>query len=120
MIKPMIVFEPAAPWIDCVLALPKQLAPGDIIYRDAAIGQSYTIPAFCFEVLCITLAPHAQWGQCYIVEVRYDYGGLDVLAWGAANLSHERVVGGDKVVRANTEAGAVMRTWPGWIWIEGM
>lgn len=120
-IQPMILYDADADadWIDVVLALPKQLAPGDIVYRPAASGQSYTIPAFCFEVVSIELAPHAVMGKCYVVKVRYDYGGREVLTWSTANINHERVVGGDKIVRANTEPGAVVKMWPGWIWKEG-
>lgn len=110
----MIVYEPTTPFIDTVYALPKQLSAGDIVYRDAYVGRSAYTPAYCFEVLSIV-----DDGKCYTVTVRYDYGGLDVWTWERWNIGHEVVVGGDKVLRANTEAGTVKKTWAGWVWQEG-
>lgn len=117
MIKPMIVYDESAEWIDAVFCLPKQLCAGDVIYRPPCIGQSYYIPAHTFEIESITTAPHPIWRTCYEVEVRYDYGGRDVLVWPAWNIAHECVVSGSKINRANMEAGAVKKTYVGWVWI---
>lgn len=111
-IQPILLADTDAPYIDEVFCVQKQFAVGDII---ALPGEPR------FEIEHIETARGTGPNGCDVqrLTVRYDYGGVDVLAWPITNLQRFTVVGGPKVMRANTEAGAVYKVWAGWMWREG-
>lgn len=101
----MISIDTTTPFIDTVYVLPKDLAPGDVVHRAACVGRSYTIPAYSFEIEAV------QWrGRVVTLTVlRMDTMRREVMEYESLGACHEVVVGGDKILRANTVAEAVKR-----------
>lgn len=110
------MIDTTTPFIDIVHVLPKHLAPGDVVHRAACVGRSYTVPAYSFEIETV------QWrGRCVTLTVlRLDTQRREVMEYESLGSCHEVVIGGDKILRANMEAGAVKRNIAGlWIWKGG-
>lgn len=119
MKQPMIVYDPNERHIEAVLCRVKQLAVGDVLYQ-AAVGRSYHIPAYCYTIERIECPERETGKQPRItLHIRRDDGYTETLDWPLWSVTLVLVVRGDKIVRANTEAGAVKKTLAGWIWQEG-
>lgn len=110
-IQPILLADTDAPYITEVFCVDHQLAPGDIVY---SAGES------CYELLRREVLEWHSWGKPARVRDlrRWDYGGLQEVESPVSHVIRFTVVGGSKVVRANTEAGAVYKVWAGWMWRE--
>lgn len=119
---PIFLFDPDTDWIDSVVCLGRQLRPGDIVCVPAYIGQSTYTPPACYEIISIERAVDGYGAPYWKGMIRWDYGGLDDCIWsdgGATGLRYH-VVGGDKIIRANTVSSSVVYlSGVGWDYREG-
>lgn len=106
----MIDYDPAAPWIDAVFCLGRQLRPGDVVCIPALVDKSSYTPSACYEVVSIARALDEGGKVCFRGVIRWDYGGFDDCTWsdGAGTGLRYRVVGGDKILAANTVPSSVV------------
>lgn len=110
------IIDTTTRFISEVLVLPKHLAPGDVVLRAACVGRSYTVPAYSFEIEAVSWR-----GRVVTLTImRLDTQQREVMEYESLGSCHEIVVGGDKILRANTVEGAVKRNLFGeWIWKGG-
>lgn len=108
-ITPIILCDLDAPWIDRVHCLGRQLAPGDVVSIPVFIDQSSRTPSACYEIVSIERAHDSNRGVYWRGVIRWDYGGLDEWDWSDGGGSGLRycVVGGDKLLTANTVPSSV-------------
>lgn len=112
-ITPILLADTTRDRIEAVLVLGHQLAAGDIVAVPAYIGQSKRDyrAGYCYEIVSIQGVNVNEHGRPTHYEgiIRYEYGGLDTCEWnyGGSGLRYT-VVGGAKLLRANTDADAVV------------